>query len=153
MTRYSFEAIDRSGKKYREEAEVKDLKELKQLLKQQNLILVKASKKRGKASKGKSKTSSKKTKAQKGSMFQRIKTKEIVVLTRQLSTLIDSGLPLLRAINILTEQIINPKLKAIMESVRADITEGSEFSKALAKYPKQFDKLYVNMIKTTGSIY
>lgn len=147
MARYSFEAIDRNGKKFKEEAEVKDLKELKQILKQQNLILVKATKKKGRASKNNSKSDKKDKSKNKSSFFQKISNKEIVVLTRQLATLIDSGLPLLRAISILTEQAVNPKLKTLMASVKADLTEGIEFSKALAKFPKQFDKLYVNMIR------
>lgn len=147
MARYTFEAIDRSGKKYREEAEVRDVKELKQILKQKNLILVKAAKKKGGLSKSKSKSNLNNNTSKKGSLFQRISSKEIVVLTRQLATLIDSGLPLLRAISILTEQIENPKLKAVMGSIKSDLTEGLEFSKSLAKFPKQFDKLYVNMIR------
>ncbi len=74
-------------------------------------------------------------------------TKEIVVMTRQLSTLIDAGLPLLRSINILIAQLKPCKLKDILREVSGDIQGGTTFSEALAKHPKQFDRLFVNMVR------
>ncbi len=79
--------------------------------------------------------------------FGGVKTKEIVTMTRQLSTLIDAGLPLLRCINVLIAQLKPCKLRDILKESSEDIKMGSTFSEALAKHPKQFDRLFVNMVK------
>lgn len=79
--------------------------------------------------------------------FGGVKTKEIVVMTRQLSTLIDAGLPLLRCINVLIAQLKASKMRDILREVSADIQGGSTFAEALSKHPKQFDRLYVNMVR------
>ncbi|MCC6797647.1 MAG: type II secretion system inner membrane protein GspF [Candidatus Hydrogenedentes bacterium] len=76
-----------------------------------------------------------------------VKVKQLVVMTRQLSTLIDAGLPLLRSLNILIAQQKASKLKDILREMTADIQGGSTFSDALAKHPKYFDRLYVNMVR------
>lgn len=79
--------------------------------------------------------------------FGGVKTKEIVVMTRQLSTLIDAGLPLLRSVNVLIAQLKPCKLRDILREAAQDIQTGSTFSEALAKHPKQFDRLFVNMVR------
>lgn len=79
--------------------------------------------------------------------FGGVKTKEIVVMTRQLSTLIDAGLPLLRSINVLIAQLKPCKLRDILRECAQDIQTGATFSEALAKHPKQFDRLFVNMVR------
>ena len=79
--------------------------------------------------------------------FGGLKWKEIVIMTRQLSTLIDAGLPLLRSLNILVVQLKASKLRDILRDISADVQSGSTFSEALAKHPKAFDRLYVNMVK------
>ena len=79
--------------------------------------------------------------------FGGVKTKELVVMTRQLSTLIDAGLPLLRSINVLVAQLKPCKLRDILREIASDIQSGSTFAESLAKHPKQFDRLYVNMVR------
>ena len=79
--------------------------------------------------------------------FGGLKWKEIVVMTRQIATLIDAGLPLLRSLNILVAQLKPSKLRDILRDVTADVQSGSTFSEGLAKHPKAFDRLYVNMVK------
>ena len=79
--------------------------------------------------------------------FGGLKWKEVVIMTRQLSTLIDAGLPLLRSLNILVVQLKASKLRDILRDISADVQSGSTFSEALAKHPKAFDRLYVNMVK------
>ncbi|NCA80794.1 MAG: type II secretion system F family protein, partial [Sphingobacteriia bacterium] len=66
---------------------------------------------------------------------------------RQLATLIDAGLPLLRSLNVLISQQKPSKLKDILTEISGDIQSGSTFSDALAKHPKQFDRLFVNMVR------
>ncbi|NIA15231.1 MAG: type II secretion system inner membrane protein GspF [Nitrospiraceae bacterium] len=79
--------------------------------------------------------------------FGGVKTKEIVVMTRQLATLIDAGLPLLRSLNVLIGQLKPSKLRDILREISSDVQSGSTFSEGLAKHPKVFDRLFVNMVR------
>ena len=72
--------------------------------------------------------------------------KQLVAFTRQLSTLQDAGLPILRSLQILEQQQKPGLLKAIIGGVADEVEGGGTLSDAMAKYPKAFDKLYVNMI-------
>ena len=72
--------------------------------------------------------------------------KQLVSFTRQLSTLQDAGLPILRSLQILEQQQKPGLLKAIIGGVAEDVEGGGSLSEAMAKYPKGFDKLYTNMI-------
>ena len=78
--------------------------------------------------------------------LQRIKVQDIALMTRQLSTLVGSGIPLVDALVALEDQIENVKLKTIITSIREKVTEGSKLSDAMRPYPKVFDNLYVNMV-------
>src|SRR5207237_9509650 len=71
---------------------------------------------------------------------------QLVAFTRQLSTLQDAGLPILRSLQILEEQQKPGLLKAIIGGVGDEVEGGGTLSDAMSKYPKAFDKLYVNMI-------
>jgi type IV pilus assembly protein PilC len=79
--------------------------------------------------------------------FGGLKQKQIMIMTRQLSTLVEAGLPLLRSLNILIQQQKPSKLKDVLREVSNDIQTGSTFSEGLAKHPKGFDRLYVNMVR------
>ena len=70
-----------------------------------------------------------------------VKTKQLVVMTRQLATLIDAGLPLLRSLNVLIAQQKPSKLRDILREISTDIQSGSTFAEGLAKHPKAFDRL------------
>src|SRR3954451_10144562 len=72
--------------------------------------------------------------------------KQLVAFTRQLSTLQDAGLPILRSLQILEQQQKPGLLKAIIGGVGDEVEGGGTLSDAMSKYPKAFDKLYVNMI-------
>lgn len=80
-------------------------------------------------------------------IFHRVKSKHIMTFTRQLATLIDAGLPIIRSLAILTEQVESAVFKDIIKQMGKDIESGSSLSDALAKHPKQFDNLYVNMVR------
>lgn len=75
-----------------------------------------------------------------------ITDKDIVILTRQLATMIDAGLPLVQCLEILGSQSENKFLSKIVLQVRSDVESGSTFAEALKKHPKVFDSLYVNMV-------
>src|SRR4029079_7857735 len=72
--------------------------------------------------------------------------KQLVTFTRQLSTLQDAGLPILRSLQILEEQQKPGLMKAIIGGVAEEVEGGGTLSDAMAQFPKAFDKLYVNMI-------
>jgi type IV pilus assembly protein PilC len=76
----------------------------------------------------------------------KVTDKDIVILTRQLATMIDAGLPLVQCLDILGSQTGNQSLAKIVTQVRSDVESGSTFSDALKKHPKAFDNLYVNMV-------
>jgi type IV pilus assembly protein PilC len=82
-------------------------------------------------------------------LFQRrkIKTKTLMIFTRQLATLIDSGLPLLRGLNVLAKQERDAVLKKAINQLADSIQGGGTFSESLAQHPIIFNELYVNMVK------
>jgi type IV pilus assembly protein PilC len=86
--------------------------------------------------------------------FGRVKATELTVMTRQLATMISSGMTLLRAFYVLEDQLENRKLKDTVGAVREDIESGLAFSDALAKHPKIFSPLYVAMVRAgeTGGV-
>ena len=73
--------------------------------------------------------------------------KDVVVFTRQLSTMIDAGLPLVQGLEILGNQQENPTFKKILLQVRSDVETGTTFADALKKHPKVFDSLFCNMVE------
>jgi len=77
----------------------------------------------------------------------RINLKDVAVGSRQLSTMIDAGLPLMRALSVMTEQTENKALANIWDAVRTEVQAGSSFSAALAKHPKAFNQLFVAVIR------
>ena len=80
-------------------------------------------------------------------IFHRVKTKHVMTFTRQLATLIDAGLPILRSLHILQEQVESQIFKDKIGQIAKDIESGGSLSDALAKHPKVFDSLYVNMVR------
>src|SRR6184192_2271657 len=91
-----------------------------------------------------------KTRAKKGIVLfkrRKVKSKILMIFTRQLATLIDSGLPLLRSLNVLARQERDKLLKKTINKVADSVQGGSTFSDALALHPRIFNDLYVNMVK------
>lgn len=78
--------------------------------------------------------------------FQKVKLKEMVIFTRQFATMINSGVALLRALNIMVDQAQSEVFKKILGSVRDGVEEGRSLSECMADHPKTFSKLYVSMV-------
>ncbi|MBW1683885.1 MAG: type II secretion system F family protein [Deltaproteobacteria bacterium] len=76
-----------------------------------------------------------------------IRTKELVIFTRQFATMIDAGLPLVQCLEILGDQQDNRTFKEIIREVKSDVEQGSTFADALRKHQKPFDPLYVNLVQ------
>jgi len=79
----------------------------------------------------------------------RIKRSEIIYVTSQLAIMADTGITLSTALNALAEQEENPSLKAVLVSLKSSVETGEDFSVALARHPKQFDKTYVALVKAS----
>ena len=77
----------------------------------------------------------------------KFKLKSLVVFSRQFATMIDAGIPMLRCLDILTEQTKDPTLKEALEQITIDVKGGLTLTDSLAKHPVVFSKLYVNMIR------
>ncbi len=82
-------------------------------------------------------------------LFQKktVKSKVLMIFTRQLATLIDAGLPLLRGLTVLAKQEKDLVLKGTINSLADAVQGGSTFSESLAQHPRIFNKLYINMVK------
>jgi type IV pilus assembly protein PilC len=75
-----------------------------------------------------------------------VKDKDIVIFTRQFATMIDAGLPLVQALEILSTQVENKFLAKTLETIKNDVEAGSTYAEALKKHPKAFSDLYANMV-------
>lgn len=94
-------------------------------------------------------------KAAAGSHFRRIKIKDKVLFSRQLSTLINAGLPLVQSLRQVANQTTNKPLKAVINALIADVEGGSSFSAALEKHPLVFNRVYVSLVaasETSGTL-
>jgi len=82
-----------------------------------------------------------------GAAFQKIKSKDLTVFSRQFATMVNSGLSMLRCLYVLEEQTPNKKLSKVIGEIRQDVEAGISLSDALAKHPNVFSKLYVSMVR------
>jgi type IV pilus assembly protein PilC len=131
---YVFRAVDTLGAKVKGEVESDSLDGVRELLKGRGLLPLEV----------KAKTQSMELSFE---AMTRIKLEDLALLTRQLSTMISSGLSLMRALMVLESQTQNKRLKATVVTIRQDIESGASLSDALAKHPKIFSQLYVAMIR------
>lgn len=81
------------------------------------------------------------------SILRRIGPNETSIMTRQLSTLLNAGLPLIPSLNVLVNQTQNPELKKTLAQIRSEVNEGKSLSQSLADFPKVFPPYFVNMVR------
>lgn len=79
--------------------------------------------------------------------FERVKSEEISVMTRQLATLMGAGIPLIQALDSLVEQTRNSVLKKVIAQVKGAVNEGNTLTNALAEHPKLFSSIFINMVR------
>jgi len=82
-----------------------------------------------------------------GQLNRRVKTSDLMVFTRQLATIVSSGLPLMQGLDILAEQTEDPNFCAIIDAIAQEVESGETFSDTLHKYPKAFPDLYASMVR------
>lgn len=154
MANFQYKALDAKGEESFGVIPASSDAEAAQILRGQGLYptqIVEEGK--GKITQPKAKAAPKKARAAapagaaKGKVGGRIKPKVLMIFTRQLATLIDAGLPLLRGLTVLGKQEPNLVLRATVNALADSVQGGSTFSESLAQHPKIFNKLYVNMVK------
>lgn len=147
MPTYSFEAMNSSGQEVKDEIEATSDEDAVAKIRAKGYFLTKIREKSGKKKVGKKSSAGPVDAGRKMPLsFGGVPRKQLVLFTRQLSTLQDAGLPILRSLQILEQQQRPGLLKAIIGGVADEVEGGGSLSDAMAKYPKAFDKLYVNMI-------
>lgn len=143
MPEYSYEALDKGGKQVKGIIEASSEEVIIEKLRDMGYYPLKVTPNKKKAAAQADLTAMPILK----SIFHRIKTKHVTTFTRQLATLIDAGLPIMRSLNILREQVESVVFKEKITQMSKDIESGSSLSDAMSKHPKIFDKLYVNMVR------
>jgi type IV pilus assembly protein PilC len=146
MPMFTFEAMNKSGQEVKNEIEAASHEEAISRIRQQGLFPTKVKEKTAKKLGRKKAAPSGPKKRKMPISIGGVPRKQLVGFTRQLSTLQDAGLPILRSLQILEQQQRPGLLKAIVGGVGDEVEGGGTLSDAMAKYPKAFDKLYVNMI-------
>jgi type IV pilus assembly protein PilC len=81
-----------------------------------------------------------------GASKQAIKPMDIAIFTRQLATMMKAGIPLVQSFEIVGEGLDNPSMKDIVFSIRDDVSAGNQFADSIAKFPRQFDELFCNLV-------
>ncbi len=142
MPTYQFTALDGQGQEVKNVVEAPNEEEAQVLIRDLGLYVTKISIKKSRKVAGAGPQKKGKTFA-----FGRVKGKKLTTFTRQLSTLQDAGLPILRSLQILENQEQPGALKNALIDICEDIEGGASLSEAMAKQPKTFDRLYVNMVK------
>ena len=145
MPTYQYEAMDHTGREVKDSIDAATQEEAQQLIRQKGFFVTKIAEKAKKTRKAAAKRGGRRKK--KTFTIGKISTKQLCTFTRQLSTLQDAGLPILRSLKILEGQCKPGVLKNALGDVVEDIESGQTLSEAFSKHPKAFDRLYCNMIK------
>lgn len=141
MINFNYSAKDKLGQAVKGSMEAGSEAEVAETLHKKELVVISIEQaKEGAAKKGPGKYNS-----------SNIKIDDLVILTRQLATMIDSGIPLVHALGILSEQVENKDLKQVVMIVGQDIEAGISFCDALSKHPKVFSELFINMSRAGES--
>jgi type IV pilus assembly protein PilC len=147
MPTYAFEAMNSSGQEVKDEVEATTSEEAIAKIRSKGFFPTKVREKAAKKKVQKKQEAETVSKRKKMPFaIGGVPRKQLVTFTRQLSTLQDAGLPILRSLQILEQQQKPGLLKAIIGGVADEVEGGGTLSDAMAQYPKAFDKLYVNMI-------
>ena len=141
MATYVFKATDLAGIPARGEVEANTKQDVAEQLKERGLVVVDIANKY-------------RSRELNVELFSRVKAADLAVATRQLSTMVSSGMTILRTLYVLEEQTESKKLKEAFASVRRDVEAGLQLSDSLARHPKVFSPLYISMVRAgeTGGV-
>ncbi|UUY02655.1 type II secretion system F family protein [Svornostia abyssi] len=141
MSTFTYTVVDSTGSQSKGEVEAETLQSVTDQLRQRGLIVLNVGEK-------------KQSKEIELPWTGRIKSADLTIMTRQLSTMVSSGMSILRALNVLERQTENEKLKKILATVRRNVESGVPLSDALERHPEVFNPLYVSMVRAgeTGGV-
>ncbi|HLW93904.1 MAG TPA: type II secretion system F family protein [Solirubrobacteraceae bacterium] len=134
MSTYTFKAMDLAGAPLRGQVEAESKQAVSDQLRQRGLVILDIAEKHA-------------SRELNMALFERITLSDLSVFSRQLSTMVSSGMTILRALFVLEEQTEIKKLKAVIVTVRKDVEAGLALSVALSRHPKVFSPLFVSMIR------
>ncbi len=137
MPNFKYVAKDQQGKPVSATLEAKDKTTLVDLLRKRDLIIISVEETKGRALKATARA--------------KVKMDDLVIFSRQLATMVDSGIPLVQALDVLAEQIEKPGFQTVVAGLRDNIETGSSLSEALSRHPGIFSALFVNMVRAGES--
>jgi len=144
MPDYKYTAIDRNGAQASGKIEAANDEQARQKLMAKGLMVTTLANDAGSAKPAAAPAAQ----AKRGFSFgAKVTQGDVTIMTRQLATLIIAGLPLLRALELITKQERNPTFKGILGNIAESVSQGNNLSEAMQAHPKVFDKLFVNMIR------
>lgn len=149
MAKYKYTAIDQNGKEKKGKVDANSDEEASAQISGMGLMVTELTKiGGGKPARGKSGgAAAPKKKGFSLSFGKAVNTEGLTTFTRQLATLLQAGLPLLRGLEIMERQEKNPKFKAVLGDLAITVKSGSNLSDGLSQYPRIFDNLFINMVK------
>jgi type IV pilus assembly protein PilC len=148
MPVFQYEAMDNTGLEVKDTINAETEEEAQTIIREKGFYVTKITEKKSKTKKKEAPQQERKAPRKKGSFsIGGVRPKQLCTFTRQLSTLQDAGLPILRSLRILEGQAKPGPLKNSLMGVIEDVESGNTLSEAMAKQPKAFDNLYVNMVK------
>src|ERR1700690_1521828 len=150
MPNYRYTAIDATGSKKSGRVEASSPDEANAKLSQMGLMVASMKEEAGKGGKPAkaAKAGGKPGKAGKGlNLGKVIGPENLAIFTRQLATLLQAGLPLLRSMEVMIRQEKNLRFKAVLTSLADNVRSGNNLSDGLMQHPKVFDRLFINMVK------
>ena len=136
MADFSYTAVDKSGKRHEGTVDAANAAVVSQLLTRQGLrpLVIKKQQKKTDVLAYFSKA-------------KKVKSKDLVIFTRQLATMINAGVPLVRSLATLQSQTENPVFQKHIQEISKDVESGTSFAEALGKHPRVFSTIYVNMVR------
>ncbi len=136
MAAFEYKALDAKGRQKKGNIEGDNARQVRQRLKEQGLVPIEVIE-----------TKAKQAKSNASGGFKRgISTPDLSLITRQISTLVQSGMPLEECLRAVSEQAEKPRIKSMLAAVRSKVTEGYTLADSLADYPHIFDELYRSMV-------
>ncbi|MCA9507319.1 MAG: type II secretion system inner membrane protein GspF [Myxococcales bacterium] len=149
MAIYEYAGIDKTGKSVKGAKEADSVRALRISLKAQGVFVTKIKESNDVNSSGSSRINLQ-SEVNFKKFFERVNVETLALATRQLATLLQSGVPMLESLKALIEQVDNQTLKRVLSQVRADVNEGFSLADAMAKH-KCFSSVYVNMVRAGES--
>jgi general secretion pathway protein F len=149
MPMYAFKGLSPTGKNVTGQREADSPKTLRQVLRKDGILITTFElSKGGKAAQAQNaKKGGLSRDVDLGGLLGGVKKTEIAAFTRQMATLLKSGIPLAESLAALLEQMENQRFKAQLSEIRTAVNEGSPFADALAKHPRLFDELFISMVR------